>query len=166
LYNLKQDTIMVSLREEIDALQQYLLLQKTRYDFECQIVSKIPEYVFDYQVPRFILQPLVENSIYHGLSDENGRIDITILEQDGLTIIVHDNGKGISQNTMQKLLETQDTDKGNGKMGIGINYVLGILKNLYDSLATITIESEPGVGTTITMHIPVNDNDKITEKGR
>lgn len=154
-YNLKHDTIMVPLRDEVNALKQYLLLQKTRYNFEYAINCDMDSGILDYLVPRFILQPLVENSIYHGLSDENGRITVTITKQEDLSITVHDNGQGIPKAAVEKLLETQDTGKGSGKMGIGISYVLKILKSRYRSRAFLNIESDSHSGTTITMHIPV-----------
>lgn len=85
--------------------------------------------VLNYQVPRFILQPLVENSIYHGITDENGKITVTILEQNGLYITVKDNGQGIPKDAVEKLLKNQDTGKGNSKKGIDISYVLNGLKD-------------------------------------
>lgn len=156
VYNLKHDSIMVALQDEVEALQHYLTLQKTRYNFEYSISYSADGQVMSYMVPRFILQPLVENSIYHGLSEENGKIDITIFEQNGLIINVSDNGKGIPSSVKEQILETQDTGHGNKKLGIGITYVLKILNNCYGSHASLNIESNPETGTTITVHIPVD----------
>lgn len=152
-YNLKHEQAMVPLQEEIDALKQYILLQKLRYDFHYHFICKTDS-LKNFPVPRFILQPLVENSISHGLREENSLITITIRECNGLEIEICDNGYGMSPQTVQALMASQDSFSYTHEMGIGLNYVIKILKNRYGSSASLQIESIPQEGTRIYMHIP------------
>lgn len=158
-YNLKHEQIMVPLYEEIDALQQYILLQRLRYDFQYHFICR-EESLKNFIVPRFILQPLVENSISHGLKEENGLITITIRSREGLEIEITDNGYGMSPSTVQKLLELQNSSVPSHEMGIGVNYVIKILKNRYGKKAYVKINSELGCGTAILLHIPSENADK------
>lgn len=158
-YNLKQEQIMVPLYEEIDALQQYILLQRLRYDFQYHFICR-EEALKNFIVPRFILQPLVENSISHGLKEDNGLITITIRGHEGLDIEITDNGYGMSPTTVQKLMELQDSSTPSHEMGIGINYVIKILRNRYGKKAFVKISSELGYGTAILLHIPIDKTDE------
>ena len=94
------------MEEEIDALRQYLILQQIRYDFEFDVRITADEQVLQIPVPRFILQPLVENSLYHGLSDE-GFIQIEVTCNTTLNIMIQDNGAGMSEETIHKLLNNR-----------------------------------------------------------
>ena len=110
-------------------------------------------------VPRFILQPLVENSISHGLKDDNGLITITIRRSNGLEIEIADNGYGISPQSVRQLMDLQNAPVPTHKMGIGINYVIKILRNRYGNKAHVKISSQLGNGTTILLHIPFEGGD-------
>ncbi len=76
-YNMGKLGTLSTLNEELEAMEQYLKLQKIRYDFEYSTTINVKEGVLQSPVPRFILQPLVENAIYHGLGDE-GEIRVII----------------------------------------------------------------------------------------
>lgn len=157
-YNLKHEQSMVPLYEEVNALQQYILLQKLRYDFHYHFICH-DEKLKNFMVPRFILQPLVENSISHGLKDDNGLITITIRRSNGLEIEIADNGYGISPQSVRQLMDLQNAPVPTHKMGIGINYVIKILRNRYGNKAHVKISSQLGNGTTILLHIPFEGGD-------
>lgn len=154
-YNLKRNTLSVPLRDEIDALQQYLHLQRIRYDFEYSIDYGADELILDVPLPRFILQPLVENAIYHGI-EENGKITVSMQLLDKLIITVTDNGIGMSEEECTRLLESSNT-AGQGEMGIGLGYVFRILQSRYGERASLDISSTPKIGTTVILHIPFKD---------
>lgn len=160
-YNLKHEQIMVPLYKEIDALQQYILLQRLRYDFQYHFICR-EESLKNFIVPRFILQPLVENSISHGLKEENGLITITIRRREGLEIEIADNGYGMSPTIVRSLMELQDSNTPSHEMGIGINYVIKILRNRYGRKAYVSINSTLGCGTAILLHIPYENADEQT----
>ena len=108
-YNLGKKSIIVTVQDEIEALQNYMELQRIRYDYEFEYVVHVDEDVVSAAIPRFLLQPLVENAIYHGTSERNGRVDITIqsLSPDTISLQVADNGEGIDPQTAHQLL-TED----------------------------------------------------------
>lgn len=96
-YNLRMGGQSSTIREEIDSLKQYLILQQIRYNFQFDVGIHIDDKLLNVPVPRFILQPLVENSLYHGL-DDKGRIEVEVSRYNNrLEISIRDNGRGISE---------------------------------------------------------------------
>lgn len=152
-YNLNHKKPMVCLKEEIDAIRQYILLQQLRYDFHYHFICD-DDSLQDFIVPRFILQPMVENSILHGLKGDNGLITIALHRHNGLEIEIKDNGCGMSPQTVHSLMDLQNAASGPHEMGIGINYVIKILQNRYGKNAFLKIESALNEGTAILLHIP------------
>lgn len=152
-YNLNRKKPMVCLKEEIDAIRQYILLQQLRYDFHYHFICD-DDSLQDFIVPRFILQPMVENSILHGLQGDNGLITIALHRQNGLEIEIKDNGCGMSPQTVHSLMDLQNAASGPHEMGIGINYVIKILQNRYGKNAFLKIDSALNEGTAILLHIP------------
>ncbi len=154
-YNLGKQSLIVTIREEIEALRNYMELQQIRYDYEFDFHLQVEEEILAVAVPRFLLQPLVENAIYHGMSERNGRIDITIGLQGTheVKLRVEDNGAGLDASTIQRML-ADDNDARNRGMGIGLSYVNRMLSHYYNGQMKFKIESEVGAGTVITIIIP------------
>ena len=147
------------MEEEIDALRQYLILQQIRYDFEFDVRITADEQVLQIPVPRFILQPLVENSLYHGLSDE-GFIQIEVTCNTAtLNIMIQDNGAGMTEEAIHNLLNNREAEQQKVGMGIGLNYVHRMLKAQYGDQAQLVIESEVGTGTNILLILPIKGED-------
>lgn len=138
-YNLGKLGQVSTMEEEIDALRQYLILQQIRYDFEFDVRITADEQVLQIPVPRFILQPLVENSLYHGLSDE-GFIQIEVTCTSTLNIMIQDNGAGMTEETIHNLLNNRVAEQQKVGMGIGLNYVHRMLKAQYGDQAQLVIE--------------------------
>lgn len=109
------------------------------------------------QVPRLILQPIVENSIVHGFSelvDEIGRIDLTIEGVDGhVCITVQDNGKGMAKKEIEQLMSGVGMEKED-HTSIGVVNVLNRLKLNYGGQCGLDIVSEPGKFTRTRICIP------------
>ena len=154
-YNLGKKSIIVTVQDEIEALQNYMELQRIRYDYEFEYVVHVDEDVVSAAIPRFLLQPLVENAIYHGTSERNGRVDITIesLSPDTISLQVADNGEGIDPQTAHQLL-TEDAFTAKRGLGIGLSYVNRMLKRFYGDQMKIDITGIPNIGTTISIVIP------------
>lgn len=129
-YNLGKLGQVSTMEEEIDALRQYLILQQIRYDFEFDVRISADEQVLQIPVPRFILQPLVENSLYHGLSDE-GFIQIEVTRKETLNIMIQDNGAGMTEEAIERLLNNRVAEHQKVGMGIGLNYVHRMLQAQY-----------------------------------
>jgi two-component system sensor histidine kinase YesM len=143
-----------TIQEEIEALKQYLTLQQIRYDFQFDVQIHVDEDVLNMSIPRFILQPLVENSLYHGLSDD-GYIKIDVRLTHAIHISIHDNGSGMSEETIHNLLNNPKVENRNVGMGIGMNYVKRMIESQYGDQAELNIESVIGKGTSIFLSLPV-----------
>jgi two-component system sensor histidine kinase YesM len=154
-YNLRKGNQVATIREEIDSLKHYLTLQQIRYNFEFDVCIHVNDELLDVSVPRFILQPLVENALYHGLDDE-GRIEVEVSKNEQLEIAIQDNGAGISEQTISALLKQEQTERERAGMGIGLNYVKRMLESYYDGNASLTVSSEIGKGTRIVIRLPIN----------
>lgn len=103
----------IPLSREISIIKDYLAIQKLRYGDVINDEYDIADNVLDWQIPKLILQPVVENSIYHGirLKGEEGLIKITGYEEDGnLHLIVYDSGLGMEQDVIDKMLSTEPKD--------------------------------------------------------
>ncbi|MDQ0058979.1 sensor histidine kinase [Paenibacillus harenae] len=157
-----------TIREEIDSIKQYLTLQQIRYDFAFDVRIRVDDDVLDIAIPRFILQPILENSLYHGLDDE-GYIQVEVVNNGGnIVISVHDNGAGISEEEIEKLLNQQQVEQQRAGMGIGMNYVKRMIENQYADQASLEIKSEPGKGTSVYLKLPnteVTQDDKSIDRG-
>ncbi|MBW7457355.1 sensor histidine kinase [Paenibacillus sepulcri] len=159
-YNLGKLGQSSTIRDEVDALKQYLILQKIRYDFEFQVDIEVDQSLLDMPIPRFILQPLVENSLYHGFSD-NGVIQVRVKAQEMIEISIQDNGSGMTQEAINKLLHSEQMEREKVGMGIGMNYVKRMLEVYYNGKARIHIESAPGQGTSIYLSLPILKEDTL-----
>ncbi|MDG0791808.1 ATP-binding protein [Cohnella ginsengisoli] len=106
------------------------------------------------EIPRFILQPLVENALYHGVSDD-GYVHVDIRLNEELEIKVQDNGVGMTPEKIRQLLNDDPLDGQKVGMGIGMKYVIRILESNYGDRAKFTIKSEIGNGTTVSLSLPV-----------
>lgn len=88
-----QNENLTSVKEEVEIVKTYLDIEKVRFGNHVQFIFEVEEEVLNFQIPRFILQPLVENALKHGLSKTQGIIKVSILNQpDYLELKVHDNG--------------------------------------------------------------------------
>ncbi|SFD48875.1 two-component system, sensor histidine kinase YesM [Paenibacillus catalpae] len=155
-YNLGKRGPQTTITEELEALKDYLTLQKIRYDFEFSVTIHVEEELRCCLVPRFILQPLVENSLYHGDLDNNGLVEVTA-EPDGdgyMFIRIWDNGRGMTSEKIASLLEKHSEEQNKIGLGIGVYYVKRVFDSQYNGLASFQMTSELGEGTCITLRIP------------
>jgi len=151
---------LVPIRVEIEHITNYLLIQKMRYNDELNYVIDMEESILDYKTLKILLQPFVENAIYHGIRNMYGMDDglITIRgRQAGDQIIfeVEDNGQGMSAEQLGKLLYSNIEDNAN--QGIGIRNVNERIKLYFGHEYGIQIRSEIEEGTCITIVIPKLD---------
>ncbi|MFC3801847.1 histidine kinase [Cohnella sp. GCM10012308] len=161
-YNLGKGSMVVTIRDEIVALRDYIELQNVRYDHRFNVSIDCDPRLGEMPIPRFVLQPLVENSLYHGLLSEQGDIRVTIREQSGerLAITVADDGKGMSPSRMEELFEGGGRGQG---LGIGLQYVKKMLDVHYGGAARLEIDSKPDKGTRIRILVPVRPEGGILD---
>jgi two-component system LytT family sensor kinase len=142
----KHDTFN-SLGEEMEFINDYLSIEMVRFGEKLRFEKDIDPATVDRLVPSMLLQPLVENSIRHGLSSkvEGGMIRLRSSIRDGrLRLLVEDDGVGIPEARLATLLEE----------GIGLGNVNERLKVLFGADYRIRIDSRPGQGTRIELELP------------
>ena len=153
---------VITLEEEQKHVLSYLSIQKTRYQDRMDYEVHIPESLYSYSIPKLTLQPLVENSIYHGikLQREKGSIKVDAVDMgDKIELTVKDNGAGMSSQRLDEMRTAMETGE---KIGFGLRTVHQRMQLLYGDEYGLTIASTEGVGTTITAVIPKIQGD---EKG-
>lgn len=153
-YNLGKLGQDSTIREELDSLQEYLTLQQIRYDFNFDVRIHADEKVLNQATPRFILQPLVENALYHGL-DDDGYIEVEVKQEaDHVVISVQDNGKGLTDEEIERILHEQPITQQKSGMGIGMNYVKRMINSQYGEQAKLEIISNEDSGTLVRLILP------------
>ncbi len=146
-----RDTITVE--EELKHAENYLIIQKMRYSDQFNYEIRADEDVLQCQTLKIVLQPIVENSILHGVGDLPYPGEITIQAMccdDMLLFQVTDNGFGIEPEKLARILEIQPQNKS----GIGIRNVNSRIQLLYGSRYGLQYESELDRGTTVTIRLP------------
>lgn len=152
-YNLGKKSIIVTVREEAAAIRDYIELQSIRYDHPFKVDVEVDPSTMDIQIPRFILQPLVENAMYHGGQDDDMQISVRIDKLDnGVSLRVQDNGDGMGEERLNELFRQEDIRKSG--LGIGLSYVKKMLDTYYDETAALHINSSSGQGTEIFIRLP------------
>lgn len=154
-YATRSDGTLVTIREEIDNIANYVTIQNVRY-YDCiQMKYEIEDRLLDYHMPKMILQPIVENAIFHGLAEleEDGVITIRIQPQGSdIVIEVCDNGIGMDQHTIQDFMEDKlEADKGTG---IGLHNVQRRIQLHFGKPYGIQVASQIGEGTIFTILLP------------
>lgn len=159
-YNLGKSKEIATLRTELKVLEAYLELQKLKYDFTVEFNIQEGSYL-DQPVARFILQPIAENAVCHGM-DEHGKLEIEIEKDasEGVILIrIKDDGKGLSPE-MLEILQYQDAlDSKQPGRGIGLRYVRSMLESFYGDRAFMKIESAVLQGTTVTIVLPLGEEE-------
>lgn len=147
----------IPLKRELRITQDYLSLQKLRYGniFEDEYI--LDDTTLDYMIPKLILQPLVENCIYHGvrLKGEKCVIRITTrMEESSLHIIVYDSGVGMSTEQIKNVLEASKEDDVKILSGFGLRGTINRIRYYYNCYNVVQIRSELGEYTEVEICIP------------
>ena len=160
--SIKKANSFQTIREEVDLIKSYLEIQKMRYGDVFSVTYSIEEGTCDNIILGFLLQPLVENALYHGLdlSGGNGMIWIRAFKRSGrLVLQVEDNGCGFSKERLAEVMNRES--KYEGFNSIGLKIVTDRLKAYYGEDFDFSIESDIGSGTLISMELP--DTKVLTE---
>lgn len=144
---------LITLADEVEYISTYLSLEKARFGEKLEVLMKIDPRVLGVQVPILTLQPLVENSVVHGLApkEEGGTVGVRAHRvRDEIHVIIADNGIGMDKERLRRVLE-----EGFGNnMGLGLTNVNERLISLYGEEYRLQIKSSPGRGTAIRVRIP------------
>ena len=165
LINLFKSTIRVgqtyiSVREEIEQIKDYITVQSFRYDDGFDVSMNVDEGAYKYKTLKFLLQPIVENAIFHGLnmSERRGLLSIDVSLSDGnIVYVVKDNGCGMTPEQVEQMLKSPK--ERTGMMGIGVNNVDTRIKMYFGREYGVSVKSEMGKGTAVTMVIPAMEEE-------
>ena len=151
---------IVTVKDEIEHVKNYLMIQHMRFKNKFDYEFDIAEDVLELPSLKLMLQPLVENAIYHGMEfmDGDGMIMVKAWrEEDELYLSVADNGLGMTEDKVEMILTGKSTS-GNGRgSGIGVKNVNERIKLYFGEAYGLTIDSEPDEGTTVIIHLPAKD---------
>ena len=158
-----RDSVYQTVRKELRTVENYLYLQKYRYADKFTYEIRCPQELMDCQILNVMLQPAVENAIFHGIApkEEPCELKISIERQgDSLVACVEDNGVGMSPETLAEQMRPGHPQKG-GIRKIGVANVRNRIRETYGEPYDLVIESELNVGTKVTMTVPyVKENKK------
>ena len=162
--SMSQTDSVHSLREEVALLGNYLNIQLKRFDVQVAFLIDLSEAALEVPLPKLLLQPLIENSLYHGLLP-NGRGTIELhgrVADHRLWISIVDDGAGIPANKLHKLLNGE-LPNTRGYSQIGLINVNSRLSLFYGAASHLLIDSEEGKGTTINFSIPATQEGKASD---
>lgn len=165
-YNVKKGEEDATLAEELEAVDNYIYILNVRFAGEIHFTREVDESVENVRIPSMILQPVVENAVNHGIRDIEweGHIWLTVRnEGNSIEISVRDNGKGMTETQIAKVLAgmgSQKADEGDST-GIGMNNVISRLELYYEQKDLMEIYSEgEGKGTEVVITIPLKGREK------
>lgn len=145
----------VSLEQEMKYVESYLTIQKMRYQDKLEFSLDMETSVRNVRIPKLVLQPLVENAIYHGLKykEEKGKLFIKAYEQgDDVAVEIADNGVGMSDKILAHIFDKHKVNYQSN--GIGVYNVQRRLKLAFGSAYGLSYDSVEGEGTIVTVLIP------------
>jgi len=154
---MKNDNNQITVEEEISLLKSYITMQEYRLFGRFTVVFSIEPSVMSCLIPRFLLQPILENALIHGIepSGKKGLIVIKGYKQDDkLYFSITDNGVGMSQEQIDLLLRSDIHSQRSRLTGIGIANTRDRIKMLYGPEYGLEINSVKGVFTTVNICLP------------
>ncbi len=165
--SLMESRDMVPIRKEMEVIEPYLAIQMNRFEHRISVSIHMDERIMDMLIPRFVLQPIVENSFIHGLEPKVGAGNLVIqgsLGAGGITIRVIDDGVGMDEETAAALLSGSQTAGIASKTGSGsgINNVHVRVRALFGEPYGLSIHSANGTGTIVEISLPAKPEQPVT----
>ncbi|RCW48364.1 two-component system sensor histidine kinase YesM [Paenibacillus prosopidis] len=156
-------TDTVPLREELAMIKSFIYIQKIRFGNRFEVKYHFPEEILEYRVPKMILQPIVENAIFHGIEPKSGEVLLELageISGDMILLTVKDNGMGMDDEKLRMIMNSLSAKQGligqnqDWTISIGLANVNNRVKLKYGNEYGIIIESEPGLGTEVVIMMP------------
>jgi two-component system sensor histidine kinase YesM len=168
-YNLRSLDRPVTVQDEVDNIKEYIYIMGVRYGEHIHCELSVSGNLEKYLIPCMILQPLIENAYLHGvagLTERKGQITVAIRDEGAqLHVIVSDNGVGIAADKMEQVLHQDSLEIPFSKTsqvdstGLGLANIRKRLRLFYRRDNLVTISSHPGLGTQITLKLPLIEED-------
>ena len=158
--SLSRGRTLITVGEELEHARHYMTIQKMRFKNKFTSEIRADGEALGCETVKLVVQPIVENAIYHGMEYADGDGEILVwahIEGEDLYIDVTDNGPGMRQEQVDRLLREDDgpAAPSRGGSGIGLRNVHQRIQLTYGKPYGLEIESEPDEGTTIRIHLPV-----------
>ncbi|MDR4316169.1 sensor histidine kinase [Niallia circulans] len=161
---------MIPLKDEMKHIQSYLMIQKARYQEKLSYEIIYDSNLTEVTILKLVLQPIVENAIYHGIKERRGpgNINISAIQENACLLLkVTDDGKGMEEEELHALREKLNTlvilkkeRKEQINFGYGMMNVQARIKLTYGDAYGLAIDSEHDKGTTVTIKLPMNLEEK------
>jgi two-component system, sensor histidine kinase YesM len=154
----------IPLSEEIKHVESYLQIQKLRYSDILDYSIEVADHLNKYIVPKLIIQPFVENSLYHGIKEtgERGCIKVQAFEEnENIVIVIEDDGQGISEDKLNTLRTEIDNLSDFSYISYGIKNVHQRIRLINGVKYGVTLESKKGVGTKVIIILPKSRNEEM-----
>jgi hypothetical protein len=151
---------IITIEQELDYVKNYIYIQHIRYKDRFDIIYDIDESLLKQAVPKLIIQPIVENAIIHGIENSKNKNLLYIsvkCENECIIIIVKDTGIGMTDEKVSELLKeplNTEGDEQKAHTNLGLYAVHKRIQLMYGDLYGLTVQSQAGEGTTVTLHIP------------
>lgn len=146
---------MITIKEELDCIRSYIAILNIRYDNKINLIIDVEEDILKFRILKLILQPIVENAVYHGIRYKHGRGTIKIQgyqDEQEIIFIVTDDGKGMNEDKVKQILDYKESSMAKG---FGIYSAMQRIAIFYNIEKPITIISEPECGTEITIRVKI-----------
>lgn len=166
-YSINSQITDVTLGEDLSYIENYLTIQKYRFQDSLFTEIHVDQEALDCKVPKLILQPVIENAIKYGFGEtERLTIRISASVNDCLLISVQDNGDGMSEEKLKELNLLMKEGNRTGKPHFGLYNIERRLKLMYGEAYGLEIKSRPGEGTRVSMRLPIQcKGDTKDDKG-
>ncbi len=164
--SLSKGKSIITVADELEHVRSYLMIQKMRFKDKFSYRFEVDERTESLGTTKLVLQPIVENAIYHAMEylDEDGEIVIrSYLKGSDLIFSVEDNGCGMTEDKVEALLKGENISSRQGS-GVGLSNVMERLHLLFGDAYDFTIISEPDEGTKIQIRMPATPYEKLKEK--
>jgi two-component system sensor histidine kinase YesM len=149
---------LIPIEQERLFLQNYLLIQKTRYHNLTEINITIPAELLSFKLLKFIVQPVLENALFHGIGNLQGEGSVRVTarrDADTLFIMVKDNGAGITVEKLSELRTSIKTNSNRGLNNIGLSNIQERIRANYGPEYGLEINSIPAQGTEVLIKLPL-----------
>ena len=158
---------IITIEQELDYVKNYIYIQHIRYKDRFDTIYDIDESLLKQAVPKLIIQPIVENAIIHGIENSKNKNLLYIsvkCENECIIIIVKDTGIGMTDEKVSELLKeplNAEGDEQKAHTNLGLYAVHKRIQLMYGDLYGLTVHSQAGEGTTVTLHIPFTKKQEI-----
>lgn len=165
--SLSRGKSIITVKDELEHVRNYLMIQHMRFKNRFSYTIEAEDEVLELASLKLVLQPLVENAIYHGMEfmDGDGEIFISAWKEgEDLYLKVSDNGLGMTEEQVARLFSDMPHTGSSRGSGIGVKNVNERIRLYFGSEYGLSIESEPDEGTVVTIHLPAVAYSEIRQK--